>query len=73
MELEDYAGKTDRDLIIETHTIVKNMCTLVNTHQEEIEKLKGDNNKAKGALVVIGGGVSLLGAKLWGLTKLLGF
>jgi hypothetical protein len=65
--MEDYSGKSDRDLLIEVHTCVCNMECKIEKHDKEIEKLKSDNNKAKGGLYVISAGVGLIAAKLAGL------
>jgi hypothetical protein len=70
--LEDYAGKTDRELLVEIYTEMKNTCGILEDHEGRIGDVEKDANQAKGGLAVIGIGFTLLSAKVLGLLKLLG-
>ncbi len=71
--MEDYAGKTDRELLVEIYTELKHTSGILEDHEGRIGEIEDTQNVAKGALIIIGGIVSILSAKAFGLLKLLGF
>lgn len=69
---DTYAGKTDRELLVEIYTTLQDNCGIMEDHECRLTVLEGDSNKAKGALLVIGGFISLVGLKVLGILKGLG-
>ena len=68
-----YAGKTDRELLVEIYTDMKEVAGILEDHEGRIRCLQNEQNKFIGGLTVIGVILGLIGAKLLGLLKLFGF
>lgn len=71
--VDTYAGKTDRELLVEIYTTLQDNCGIIEDHECRITELQKDANQAKGALLVVSGILSLLGLKIVGFLKVLGF
>jgi len=77
--MDDYVGKTDRELLVEIYTELKHTNATLLEHDGciealggEIEEVKSDINKSKGGLIVLGTIGTFLTAKVLGFLKLLG-
>ena len=69
----DYTGKTDRELLIEIYTDLKHTNSLLVEHDccienisGEVEDIRGDINKGKGALAVVLIILTIISAKIVG-------
>jgi hypothetical protein len=70
--VDTYAGKTDRELLVEIYTTLQDNCGIIEDHECRIAELQKEANQAKGALLVISGVLSLFGLKIVGVLKGLG-
>lgn len=65
--MKDYAGKSDRDLLVEIYTDMQTITGIVENHEGQLDELKTDQNKAKGGLAVAGVAISGILGRLVGL------
>lgn len=58
---DSYAGKTDRELLVEIYTTVKDNCGILEDHECRVREIEDEVKTARGSVKAVGGFSFLVG------------